>query len=87
MTNVSKSIRCVLAGMFLLAAASAAAQYPTGEQVMQQEMAKARAAKARNDMMVDKQRAAERAKKPVPKPSPSSSDQTKAKTSPPAKSK
>ena len=91
MSNISKTVRCLVVSMFLVVAAGATAQYPTGKQVMDQEMAKARAEKVRNDAIVEKQRAAERAKKPTPKPpkptSPSSSDETKSKPTSSGKSK
>ena len=45
---------------------------PTAQQVMELEMAKARAEKARNDAIVEKQRAAEKAQKASPSPSPAS---------------
>lgn len=56
----------------------AKAQYPTAAQVQQQAMAKALAEKERNDRIVAKQRAEEKAAKEKANSSPSSSDKTKA---------
>jgi hypothetical protein len=77
MNNLARNIIRFLAGMLFIIATSASAQYPTGEQVMQQEIAKAQAEKAKNDVIVAKQREAEKA----------SSDSSKAKKAPPKKSK
>ena len=77
MNNLARNIIHFVAGMLFVFTTTASAQYPTAEQVMQQGMAKARTEKAKNDAIVAKQRAAENA----------SSDGTKARRTPPRKSK
>lgn len=82
---------CAVVGSACIAlCAPATAQYQTGAEVAAQEMAKARAEKAKNDAIVEKQRAAEKAQKeratpspsPSPKPEKASSDTSKGKKSP-----
>jgi hypothetical protein len=73
-------------GAVLCASVPAIAQdddaHRQAEQVAQQAMLKAQAEKARNDAIVEQQRAAERARRATPTPSPSPSSTTRGSATP-----